>query len=921
MIAEKVAAALSLDPRWKAEVDADALVRDLESQFSIWIGRPHSLDDPTGHLAWLLQKKSSIRWQYWERYREMLKETWPPASVDRLDEITDEVLMRLEDPDRAGPWDRRGLVVGHVQSGKTANYIGLINKAVDAGYQLVVVLAGIHKSLRSQTQIRLDEGFLGYESVAAGANQGVKAIGVGRISPGLKANTITNRSDGGDFKRATAEQFQIHPGGKPLLFVIKKNASVLKNLLDWVEWVAGEPVDGRRRIPDVPLLVIDDEADNASVDTKQQAFNEDKEPDPEHDPTMINRRIRRLLNCFEKAAYVGYTATPFANIFIHEQGRTRDEGDDLFPRSFIVSLPAPSNYVSPLRVFGMAADSESSPPSATGLPIVRKICDHGPLGDAEEDTGTGWMPSRHNKEHRPMSDGVPELPPTLQDAILSFLLACAARKLRGQAPAHNSMLIHVTRFTAVQELVFEQVSQFMEQVRNRLQWGEGQAPSPLVKRLRAIWEEDFLPTSAAMVAPAHGWDDVASVLWAEASAITVRRINGTAPDILDYDSHKASGLSVIAIGGDKLARGLTLEGLTVSYFLRATKMYDTLMQMGRWFGYRPGYLDLCRMYMTDELKDWFEHITAASEELRQEFERMVAVGGTPRDYGLKVKTHSSLLITARVKMRNGADVDLSFAGDISETNVFLTDERSLRNNLEAASHLIGVLGANNGEEPRQDRPEGRDTWEGSRVWTKVPAAHVAAFLRSVITHERAYKVQAKVMADYVDREALAGAMTDWTVAILGKKDGARCTVGSLEFRLIERAGTVQGSPPGLTVDSRLLSPRDEALDLNSEEWARALQLTRDNWTPDAARSRGKEPKAPEIPVGRWIRSVRPRSRGLMLIYMLREKSETHIAYGTAPLPCPLVGFAVSFPDSDTKVTVKYRVNNVYWQQEFGAPDL
>ena len=154
------------------------------------------------------------------------------------------------------------------------------------------------------------------------------------------------------------------------------------------------------------------------------------------------------------------------------------------------------------------------------------------------------------------------------------------------------------------------------------------------------------------------------------SDISVREINGTAGDVLDYDAHHATGLNVIAIGGDKLARGLTLEGLTISYFLRASRMYDTLMQMGRWFGYRPGYLDLCRLYTTPDLAEWFQHITEASEELRQEFDHMVAVGGTPKQYGLRVKSHPALMVTSRVKMRHGTELQLSFAASIPRRSCF-----------------------------------------------------------------------------------------------------------------------------------------------------------------------------------------------------------------------------------------------------------
>jgi len=792
LIAQHVDSALSLVPKWKESVDRDALTKELESQYSVWIGQAQTLDDPAGHEAWLPQKRGSIQWRYWERYKLLLSEQIAPISMDSLDELTDAVLERLEDPQRDGPWDRRGLVVGHVQSGKTANYIGVINKAVDAGYRVIVVLAGIHKSLRSQTQIRLDEGFLGYESAAAVAsNQALKNIGVGRIAPGLRPDSITNRNDDGDFRRSTAERFQINPGATPLLFVIKKNASVLRNLLEWVDWAAStDPASGRPIVRNVPLLVIDDEADHASVDTREQVFDENGTPDPDHDPTVINRRIRTLLHRFDRSAYVGYTATPFANIFIHGSGSTTDEGEDLFPRSFIVNLPAPSDYVGPLRVFGMDAVPEAELGAVDGLPIIRIISDHAPPPGVQPPPPGGWMPARHDRTHVPEHDGTGSMPPSLEEALQAFVLACAGRRARGQLAVHNSMLIHVTRFTAVQERVYEQVKSYVAKLRDRLKFGEGQAPDPALARMRRLWESDFVPTAESVAGTAQAWSVVETQLWDVISAIEVRRINGSAPDILDYETHKKTGLNVIAIGGDKLARGLTLEGLTVSYFLRASRMYDTLMQMGRWFGYRPGYLDLCRMYMTDELEDWFRHITAANEELRQEFDRMASIGGTPRDYGLRVQSHPVLLVTSAVKMRHGMELELSFEGGISETTVFSLSPAIVEANAKTTDSFVKRLGAPSSS-PAQERSGKRDVWEGTLLWSGIPNDVVAGFLTDMKTHELARKVNGTLMADYIRRAARNGEMISWSVALVGKTegDGARSIqLGGHRHVLIHRNG-------------------------------------------------------------------------------------------------------------------------------------
>jgi hypothetical protein len=375
--------------------------------------------------------------------------------------------------------------------------------------------------------------------------------------------------------------------------VVKKNARVLQNLLDWVEWASNgrDPETGRRVVRDVPLLVIDDEADHASVDTNEQAFDENGQPDPDHDPTAINRCVRRLLRFFEKSAYVGYTATPFANISIHERARTADDGDDLFPRGFIINLPAPSNYAGPVRIFGLIGSSEDGAEGKPAPPLIRQVTDH--AHSLEPGERSGWMPPRHRNGHRPIYGGQPEIPPSLQLAIHSFLLSCAARQARGQVRVHNSMLIHVTRFTSVQQAVYNQVREELSSIRRRIRRGDGGSPRPLLSELRELWEEDFIPTTHFFDdpdSPPLPWESIEPLLAQVVSGIEVRRINGSAKDILDYELNKETGLSVIAIGGDKLSRGLTLEGLTVSYFLRASRMYDTLMQMGRWFGYRTSAL-------------------------------------------------------------------------------------------------------------------------------------------------------------------------------------------------------------------------------------------------------------------------------------------------------------------------------------------
>jgi hypothetical protein len=484
------------------------------------------------------------------------------------------------------------MVVGSVQSGKTANYIGLINKAVDAGYKLIIVLAGIHENLRSQTQLRVDEGVLGFDTQKSRRlNQDNRWIGVGKL-PGerLHIHSLTSSAEEGDFNKSIAENIGVMIGSDPVVLVVKKNtkkgnetrpdSGPLGNLLSWILHVAGtdDPTSGRRMVKNVPLLLIDDEADNASINTRgRREANQD-----DVDVSAINGKIREILKSFEKSAYVGYTATPFANIFVNPDAETPKHGEDLFPRSFIINVNAPSNYVGPAKVFGLRGDADAGIEARDGLPIVR----HVPLGIGElpvnDYAAPDAFPPKHKKDHVPT-----RLPGSLQTAIRAFVVAAAARRARGQGLKHCSMLVHVTRFVDVQNRTVELVKAELRGLQRRLEHGDGQRRPTLMEEFEALWQSDFVPVTKALgpdAGPPVTWEQVAAELHAAAAKIVVMPINGYAAEALDYKEHEVQGRSVIAIGGDKLSRGLTLEGLTVSYFLRTTRMYDTLMQMGRWFG-------------------------------------------------------------------------------------------------------------------------------------------------------------------------------------------------------------------------------------------------------------------------------------------------------------------------------------------------
>lgn len=882
------------------EVTEEELVRQVEARCNIFVPTGSFLQDAKGHVEWLTQRRGQIEWNFWERYRRWLEEVedLQPAAIRRLDETTSEVLRFLEDPKRSGPWDRRGMVVGQVQSGKTANYIGLISKAADAGYRLIVVLAGLHNSLRAQTQLRLDQGFLGYDTQRRMLNGKTELMGVGemkgaRIYP---VHTLTNSAELGDFKLSVARQALVMVGGTdPIVLVVKKNKSILTNLLRWATFLSErlDPSSDHSSVKGVPLLVIDDEADNASVDTSNRR-HEDIETAEETSPTAINGLIRQLLNSFEQSAYVGYTATPFANILIFKDAASPKYGEDLFPRSFIVRLPAPSNYFGPLVVFGSKQDIAAGLDATPGLPIVRVVSDY-----------ASWIRDRHKSDLRPGA-----LPASVRKALQSFVLVCAARAARGQERVHNSMLIHVTQFQAVQAQVFEQVRDEVQYMQQRLKRGDGIREDPLAAELQRLWQDDFVATSREMSRdeqPAPEWGGVRERLYEAASKIEIHIVNGTVRDALQYYEHP-EGLNLIAIGGNKLSRGLTLEGLSVSYYLRASRMYDTLMQMGRWFGYRTNYEDLCRLFTTQELRDWYSDITVANEELLRMLDEMAAVGATPEQFGLRIRTHpDGLMVTAAAKMRHGEKVMLSLAGTLPETLALDTSPRIIHQNYEAASELVESLGV----------PPPAVSHE-SYVWEGISPDHVLAFLLRYSPHERARKVQREPLMRYIEGRIADGELINWTVALISIGNGREGTIDNLPVGLVTRSPDDDlALGAGRYVIRQLISPADEAIDFTEELRRQAVELTQERWRRDPGKSTRKDP--PTLASGPVIRELRPAQRGLLLLYPLDARA-VKVADAPPVLAAespPVIGYAISFPGSPRAGAVEYVVNNVYYQQELG----
>lgn len=862
----------------------EMLIRRIEELYTIRQDEFGTILKEDENNPWLNEKRAEIDFEngFWGRYREYLEieKNYAPDVINKLDRITDSILDNFFDPSVKVTINKKGLVVGQVQSGKTANYTGLICKAADAGFGLIIVLAGIHNNLRSQTQIRIDESFLGFDTQHTRAfDQRSIQIGVGDPYFGapIVAHSLTSSIEKGDFTQGAANALGLNFNtSEPIVAVVKKNPHVLKRIYQWLAAQANEDSEIGRVIRNKSLLLIDDEADNASINISN---------DPERQ-SSINGWITQILNLFGKNAYVGYTATPFANIFIPL------DDQNLFPRNFIKNIPAPSNYIGPEKVFGFSP-LEDDETSNTILPIINKINDY-----------SDFVPDRHKKDDQKPSS----LPESLKRAIRCFIITCAIRRLRGQTEVHNSMLIHVSRFVFWQDHISELVSnQFIYYRR-----GIDQNDAAIVKEFKSTFEEDengyksYVSVSQQILdselknidsqIQIHAWSEVLQHLNAASSRIVVKSIHGGSGEALDYFDHK-NGLSVIAVGGNKLSRGLTLEGLSVSYYLRASRMYDTLMQMGRWFGFRGGYVDLCRLFTSRELNEWFCHITQASEELREEFDYMTDVAGsTPEQYALKVRTHPGVLqISATNKMRSAITVQISWAGRLVESYEFKKDVSVIDSNFGNTQRFIATL------------PSSFIARPNAFVWYDIPAEQVINFFEGIQSLENLKKAEPRKLIHFISAQIRNDELTDWRIALMTKpnaKNNSNFELSGNEVTIGQWKRTEDDKNSNEQIyylkKSHIISPSDEFIDFTDEEYEMAMNLTN---------LHRKKPGQTMYPNGQLVRNeLRDPQKPLMIIYLLDPEESID---PKNPLPQgtnPFVGYAISFPKSNFNAPVSYAVN-------------
>lgn len=858
------------------DAEKEEVIRELQSRLAVRIDRGACVREKN-HIPWYNAAKASITPSFWSRYRLHLQKEqgWNTKLLDELDRSSDEIMDLLGNPKQSEGFQRRGLCIGDVQSGKTSNYIGLINKAADAGYRVIILLTGVIEKLRRQTQGRIDTGFIGLDSTAfTRDNKNDVWVGVGCIDPSVSGWAVTSTS--GDFNTATANKIvgRLNNISAPVIFVLKKNKSVLEKLEQWLRFYNA---NNATKTIDLPMLLIDDEADNASVNTRDADA-----------PTAINAAIRKLLYLFVKANYVGFTATPYANIFIDPDSETEMLKHDLFPSNFIYALEAPSNYIGARDIF------QENAPYAYLLK---------PNDDCEL-----YLPIKH-KNGSIMS----AFPPSLLDAIASFFIANAVRDLRSHEKTHRTMMVNISRFISVQNQIADSVDAFVRNAQREIQnyylLGNAALGYDTFKLLKDVFDKHFsiIPDFE------FSWDEIQRALKDAVMPITVRVINGgNAPKNLNYDEVE-DGLRLIAVGGQSLSRGLTLEGLCVSYFYRNSMMYDTLMQMGRWFGYRGGYDDICQVWMPDSAITWYSYISEATDELRREVRRMQQANRTPEDFGLCVRSDiTALLVTARNKMKSAQDyrMTVSLSGRVVETPYMHRDAAILQRNAELTVEFLEKL--KDSYTLHKDDPE---LALKAPQYLDVKKGDILDFLSMYSSHGMNTDFHTDELIHLIEKNT-DGTMELWDVTIAGGK-GKEVEFPGFKVNAVTRGFAIRDEKGGalqMSGKNSRLGSRDHAKGGLTEDTAKEIE----------ARERTRVGTDKELSQGAYFKSGIKRNP-LLVIYSVelaakRDDPDTRKPAVIHATPVPVIGLSIGIPIIDGKEpqTFTYKINVVKSRELFGV---
>ena len=852
------------------------------------------VDDYYEHRDWYSIKCEDEQFEefFWKRYRDyLIREAKLNINVvNTLDNHTLKDLMNyLGDPASNAPFFRRGLVIGDVQSGKTSTYTGLISKAADAGYKVVILLTGVTETLRSQTQKRIESGIIGLSITGLkdkSKSKVIKRVGVGKDGGPIKVTAMTSMEY--DFIGSSDQITTSLANHQLVMFIVKKNTKVLEKLYNWLYNMNAESTDKKIHYP---MLMIDDEADNASINTSKE----------EDDPTKTNEIIRKLAHVFTQTTYIGFTATPYANVFINPDTTEEMLNDDLFPKNFIYVLEAPSNYIGASKIFGKNAEHANS------LVWIQDVEEHDDIEDYYSDINFYY---KHKK------DWSGKLPESLKTSVYCFFLANVIRDLRGDSSEPRTMMINISRFVKVQKYIKEEIVVIFNDAYHEIETNFSDNPEMnkslrLYAELKKCWDKYYSGINIK-------WEDVSkkSNLINAIKNIEVLVVNsGKNSGKLDYE--KNQHLRAIAIGGLALSRGLTLEGLLVSYFYRNTSTYDVLMQMGRWFGYRKNYEDIFRIWTSKRSADWYNEISENTEDLKRDIIRMRDAKLTPEFFGLRVRNDSDeLMITARNKMRLAVDhyEQISYWGSVFDTPYIDSDINKIIKNYEYTKQFIETLNSDNYRFKREE-----EIAKGLFFCKGIPSERINKLLRQLHISTSNPKFDSAQIIDFLE-STKEDILLKWDVVIIeGSRDGFQeqnqFTLNS-EITLVPTKRGFALSKNKINIggkSGRLASPTDARNGLSriQVDEAKKKALIAGDW--NGVSSTIKQ----EV----WFKHV-PDRNPLLMIYFIDLKDEglsiSEQSFIEKLNGLPVMGFSVGFPMSKNSFTAKfhkYKVNLIYSRQE------
>ncbi len=659
-------------------------------------------------------------WAYYIKHRSFILDNVyndKPYIVESIDYETDQIIKKIPNPKERGldTYLSKGLVIGYVQSGKTANFTHLISKAASIGYKFIVVLAGMTNTLRSQTQYRIDRELTGnnqYDNNSTFVKWGIHEKQFTPLTDAPKFNYD------GDFN-APSENFTRHFSSKKdvSIAVVKKLAregnqykkfgSVIGNIINWVE----SRSDKDMKMP--PLMIIDDEADQASIDGSDEL-----------NPTTINHSIRYLISLFDQVSYVGYTATPFANIFIDSNSRYKNL-PDLYPENFIYSLPEPSGYFGSKEFFGAKGENNKE------FLYVNLVDDN---------------------ERQSVNNNNNVITDSLSFALLDFIFSVIIRRHRGDKN-YCGFLVHTDHRTLYHDIVKKKIDSYLHELDSLI----GQNNLDCLDFILSRWNIYIKKT--LQISKLKGLDysvpsfDRISLTGSVSEVLSnakLRVINGV-NDTLDYNSEDLDVL--ICIGGTLMSRGVTIEGLTISYYLRESPRYDTLLQMGRWFGYRSKYEDLVRVYTTRTISEYFEYIVAVEDDLRLEISRYQEENLTPREFSPRVRAHIKMLPSSKM---GSALKQKSYAQQTVQTIHILRDMEALKSNQIVVEKLIN----------RSCGDEGR-TDQGNYDLSGLPVEDLYGFLKEFMIPSDLSSFDKNDLLRYLDIRIDSGEILDFDLRLSG----------------------------------------------------------------------------------------------------------------------------------------------------------